>query len=118
MIQIFGTIEPPPGIDKYSSIGGNGHAAVPGLIAFASNIVKFAIVIAGIYALINIVLAGYGCLSAGDDPKKITAAWAKIWQSLLGLLIVAGAFVLAALFGWIIFQDAMAILAPSIYGPN
>ena len=69
---------------------------------------------AGIYALINFILAGYAFLSAGDDPKKVAGAWAKIWQTALGLLVVAGSFVLAAIFGQLIFGQWNFILNPSI----
>jgi hypothetical protein len=69
---------------------------------------------AGIYALINFILAGYAFMSAGDDPKKVAGAWAKIWQTALGLAVAAGAFVLAALFGQLIFKDWTFILNPKI----
>jgi hypothetical protein len=68
----------------------------------------------GIYALFNLVLAGYSFLGAGDDPKKVEAAWAKIWQTAIGLLFMAGAFVLAAIFGQLIFGDWSFILDPQI----
>lgn len=101
---LFGSINAPPGVEQYS--GG----ALSGLRNFINNIVQVVIIIAGVYAFINILLAGYSFISAGDDPKKIQAAWAKIWQSLLGLVIVAGAFVIAALVGKIIFNDYDALL--------
>lgn len=69
---------------------------------------------AGIYALFNFILAGYAFMSAGDDPKKVAGAWAKIWQTALGLAVAAGAFVLAALFGQLIFGDWTFILNPKI----
>jgi hypothetical protein len=72
------------------------------------------IVGAGIYALINFVLAGYAFMSAENDPKKMEGAWAKIWQTALGLAIAAGAFVLAAIFGQLIFGNPGAILNPTI----
>jgi len=79
------------------------------------NIVfKLLITVGGIYALFNFIIAGYSFLSAGDDPKKAAAAWTKIWQSMLGLLFVAAAFVLAALIGILIFGDAKYILSPTI----
>jgi hypothetical protein len=88
-----------------------------GLISFANNLLKLIIGVAGLFAFFNIIIAGYTFMSAGGDPKKVEQAWAKIWQSLLGLLFVAGSFVLAAIFGWLIFGDASAILVPKIYGP-
>jgi len=107
----FGCVSPPPGVKDYGDFK-------TGLIPFANNILKLMIVGAGIFAFINIIVAGYGFLSAGGDSKKVEAAWNKIWQSLLGLAFVAGSFVLAAIFGWLIFKDPTAILNPKIYGPN
>jgi len=72
------------------------------------------IVIAGVYALFNLIFAGYAFMSAGDDAKKVAGAWAKIWQSLWGLAIAAGAFVLAAIFGQLIFRQWDFILNPQI----
>lgn len=88
-----------------------------GLVAILNSLVKLTIVAAGVYAFFNLILAGYVFLSAGGDPKNITKAWDKIWQTLLGLMVVAGSFVLAAIFGWVIFHDATALLTPRIYGP-
>ena len=116
MIGFIGPINPPPGVREYTALGDPAQAA-PGLLYFLNNLIKFGIVIAGIFAFINLILAGYGFMSAGDDPKKIAGAWAKIWQSLIGLLVIAGSFVLAAIFGWLLFGDPRAILIPQIYGP-
>jgi len=111
MLQIVGQVAPPPGVSSYGGI------AAGGLIKFANNLLKFLIVLAGLYAFLNLILAGYQFLSAGGDPKSVEKAWGKIWQSLVGLLIVAGSFLLAAIFGWLLFGNAAAILNPKIYGP-
>lgn len=109
--SFFGCVTPPPGVGTYGSYE-------TGLMKFANNVLKLIIVGAGIYAFFNIIIAGYGFLSAGGDSKKVEQAWNKIWQSFLGLAFVAGSFVLAAIFGWLIFRDPRAILSPQIYGPN
>jgi|SRR3990170_2878693 len=114
LFQFLGNVNNPftrlsPG--KYTGTAGEG------LITLLNNMVRLAIVAAGIYAFFNLILAGYAFLSAGGDPKNITKAWEKIWQTLLGLMIVAGSFVLAAIFGWVIFHDATALLSPKVYGP-
>ncbi len=75
------------------------------------------IVGAGIYALINLLLAGYAFMSAGDDSKKVAGAWAKIWQTMLGLAFAAGSFVLAGIFGKLIFGDYNALLQIKIFTP-
>ncbi len=116
ILQVFGNVKNPLDIlapGKYPA-GTNGE----GLITLLNALLKLAIVGAGVYALLNFIFAGYGFMSAGDDPKKITHAFDKFWQSLVGLLFVAGAFVLAAVFGYLIFGDATAILNPRIFGPG
>jgi len=108
MNDIFGTVKPPSFISENPS----------GLITLFNNILRLLIVGAGIYALLNFILAGYAFMSAGGDPKKIDAAWAKIWQSMVGLLIIAISFALAALIGQLLFHSPTAILNPKIYGPG
>ncbi len=113
MIQIFGDITLPD-MFKYGELGGDPG----GLVSFLNNIVRLLIVIAGLFAFFNLILAGYDFLSAGDDPKKMAGAWQKIWVSMMGLLFILGSFVLAAIFGYLLFGDPAAILAPKIYGPG
>lgn len=110
--SVFGTIKPPVGVEKYA------QGDISGMPLFINNILKLMIVGAGLFTLFNLVLAGYSFLSAGEDPKKVTAAWAKIWQSLLGLAVAAGAFILAAIFGKLIFGDWDALLQLQIVTPQ
>jgi len=108
MNNIFGTgITPPSFISSKPE----------GMITLFNNILRLLIVVGGIYTLLNFILAGFQFISAGGDPKKIEAAWAKIWQSMIGLLIIVASFALAALLSQILFKDPTAILNPKIYGP-
>ena len=107
----FGQVVPPAGILRY---GGVENGALGNFINLALNVM---VIGAGIYAVFNLVLAGYAFMSAGDDSKKVAGAWAKIWQTLMGLAFAAGAFVLAAIFGWIIFGHPDALLKPMIPTP-
>lgn len=109
----FGPITLPGEIEEKYEGGVQGGA----IGEFLDTIFQTLIVIAGIYAVFNLILAGYAFMSAGDDPKKVAGAWAKIWQTLLGLAIAAGAFVLAAIFGKLIFDDYMFLLKPTILTP-
>lgn len=114
--KIFGKIVPPKAIERLTPAGWEaGHPS--GLIVLFNNVLRLLIVVGGIYALLNFILAGYAFMSANNDPKKIELAWAKIWQSMVGLLIIAVSFALAALIGKILFGSANAILEPKIYGP-
>jgi hypothetical protein len=116
MIFQFGTITNPfsklsPNTGLAQSLEGEG------LILLAQNLIKFSIVLAGLYTFWNIILSGYMFMSAGGDAKAVGKAWEKIWQSVIGLVIVAGSFVLAAVFGYLIFGDATALLTPRIFEP-
>jgi Type IV secretion system pilin len=108
MSNFFGDIQNPT---AYTT-GDQGQ----GLFTLISNILRLAGVVAGIFFVIQVILAGYAFISASGDPKKAEVALAKIWQSVIGLLIVSSAFVLAALLGRILGIDD--ILTPVIYGPN
>ena len=108
MLGIIGTINEP---DELNALGGLQGGGIGALLNLVLNIM---IVAAGIYTLFNFILAGYAFLSAGGDAKKIEGAWAKIWQSVLGLTVTAGAFILAGIFGWLIFDDPGFILNPTL----
>lgn len=110
---IFGKIEPPEALKAF----GGGDVESGAIGSFLNVIFRLIVIGAGIYVLFNLLTAGYAFMSAGDDPKKVAGAWQKIWQSLLGLAFTAGAFVLAAIFGQLIFGRADFILNPSIPTP-
>ncbi len=104
----LGVINRPTPLRRFGSV----ESGAIGL--FLQLIFNILIVAGGIYAVFNFILAGYAFLSAGDDPKKIQGAWAKIWQTAIGLAFIAGSFLLAAIFGRLIFGDASSLLKPSI----
>lgn len=94
------------------------YAGPPGIIAFLLNILRVVFVVAGIYAFFNIILAGFTYMSAGGDSKKLESAWAKIWQSLVGLILVVASFAFAALIGQLFFGEPTFILQPYLYLPE
>jgi hypothetical protein len=109
--SLIGTIANPMPAG-YSSVTGGG------LILFLTNILRLIFVVAGIYAFINFILAGFQYMSAAGDAKALSAAWNRIWNSLLGLILVVGSFALAALVSQLIFGNAGYILNPTLYGPG
>jgi hypothetical protein len=110
---LVGTIANPMPTAYQSLTGPNG-----GLILFLTNILRLVFVVAGIYAFINFILAGFQFMSAGGDTKAISAAMSRIYNSLIGLVLVVASFALAALFSQIIFGKADFILNPKIWGPG
>ncbi|MBI2029285.1 hypothetical protein HYT02_02635 [Candidatus Gottesmanbacteria bacterium] len=106
--QLFGTIEPP--------IGGYS-ADISGLTQLATNLIRLAILGAGIWAFFNFLVAGFSFLTASGDPKKVAAAWERIYLSVVGLVVIIASFILAAVVGFVVFGDPLFILRPQIYKP-
>lgn len=107
MLGIFGTIDPPVKNNQYFTSGENG------IFILINNLFKLAGVIAGLFFLVKIITAGFSYISASGDEKKTAAAFATIWQSVIGLVIVAAAFVIAGVIGNILGID---LLNPTIQG--
>jgi len=107
---IFGEVKPP--------LEGSYGSVFTGLVPFLNNILRLIFVIAGLFAFFNLIIAGFGFMAAGGDPKGIEKSWTRIWQSLIGLIIIVGSFLLAAILGYLLFGSPTAILQPIIYGPG
>lgn len=107
--NVFGEIKPPISNQYFNTADGNG------IFILISNILKMAGYVAGLIFLIQLIKAGFSYMSASGDPKKAEAAWAKIYQSLIGIIIVASAFVISSVIGNFLNID---ILNPQLYGPN
>lgn len=93
-------------------VGGAGKATV-----LISSIIRLITIAAGIYAFVNFLTAGIGYISAAGNPEKVSAAWARIYQSLIGISVVILAFAFAGLLGLLLYGNAGAILNPKISGP-
>ncbi|MFA6602857.1 MAG: hypothetical protein WCT01_03575 [Candidatus Shapirobacteria bacterium] len=103
---LIGTINNPN--PQYPSTGGTG------LFVFMSNLFKLAGTIGGLILVFQLVTAGFGYLTAEGDAKKTAMAFTKIWQSLLGLIIIASAFIIAGVAERL---TGIKIINPVIYGP-
>ncbi len=116
MLQVFGRIDLPGplqgGYGDYAGAGGTG-GGLPGLL---SNIIKMVIVAAGLYFVINVILAGYKIMTSQGDPEKLGKGQSQIWNSMIGMVVVVASFAIAALVGWILFKDPNALLQIKIYG--
>ena len=108
----FGKVTTPPWLAAF------GGGSVSGIAILINIVLRTLIVFAGIYVVLNLILAGYGFISAGGDPKRIQDATAKIWQSLLGLVVAAGAFLIAAIIGEILYGDPGALLNIQYFTPQ
>jgi hypothetical protein len=111
LATIWGTINPPPGVTAY---GGNN---LGGLGLFMSVIVKSIIAFAGVYAFINLILAGFSFMSAGGNSEKIAQSWSKIYMTMIGLLVAVASFVIAGILGRLLFNDWSALTRLRYFTP-
>ncbi len=113
--NIIGDIEPPAWVAKHGSpeVGGAGGF---GLINFFSNALRLLTIAAGLWTIINLMLAGFEFIASSGEADSIKKAQDKIWHSLIGLVIIAASYTLAAIIGWIFFGDATMIIQPKITG--
>lgn len=106
----FGTIEPPPALEPY---GENG-----GLIMFGSNALKFAVIIGGLIALFNVVMAGYIYLTSAGDTKANEKVMGKLTSSLWGISLMILAPAVMAIMGFLLFKNSTYFLNPQLVGPG
>ena len=102
--NVFGTVEAPG-----SAFGERGTAPETAIANLIQTVIWVLIIGAGIYALFNLVLAGYSFMSAGDDSKKVAGAWGMIYQTMIGLAFSAGAFV------WLQYSDNLYSVTGTLF---
>jgi hypothetical protein len=111
--DIIGTVTSPL-TGNYASVGTKDG----GLGLFLTNVINLIFIAGGLFALINFLLAGWQFINAGADEKKITDAWSKITNSLIGLVVMAVSFIIISIISYLIFGKANWILNPEITGPK
>lgn len=114
MFDIFGPIKNP--LEKYGGVA--PEAGKTGLVGLLNNILRLIFIVAGLFALFQLIFAGFEFINAGGNPEAVNKAWSKIWQAVLGLMIVIVSFLIAMLMGQLLFDNPRAILEPQIYGPG
>lgn len=82
------------------------------ITSFFTVIVGLLTAVAGLWFFFNILLGGINYLSGAGDPKKTGEATKKITDSIIGLVIVAGAFIIASIVGSLLL--GINILRPEI----
>lgn len=119
MLQFFGQISNPlckVGRNCYGNIDGTGGTG--GLPAFISNIISLITLVAGLALLFNFVFAGLQWVTSQGEPKQIENARNKIFFSIIGMVIIAAAYVVTAIISRIFFGSYDAILNIRFYGPG
>lgn len=118
MLGIFGDITSPFGAGRAFTAAGDYADISKGLPLFISTVVRMITIAGGIWMFFNLLIAGFMYLTANGSQETIGKAWNMIWQSLVGLVIIAAAFAITGVISQLLFGDAFTILKPVIYGPG
>lgn len=108
--EIVGEIAVPRGVDVYTDASG----ADIGIIFLISNLIRFFIILAGIWIIINFILAGYQYITGGGKSDVHSKVKDRFTMSAIGFVIMIAAYAIAALVGLIIYGDPSFILSPTI----
>ncbi|MBP7842964.1 hypothetical protein KA017_03085 [Candidatus Woesebacteria bacterium] len=108
--EIVGEIDVPKGVDLINSDVDGGI----GIVLFISNMIRFVIILGGIWALINIILAAFLYLTGGGKADTHSKVSSKFTMSVIGLLLMIVAYTVAALIGLIFYDNPEFILSPKI----
>lgn len=81
-------------LEKLPDIGGTSEVTAPDLSQYLQWVFVFAISIAGILAVLMIVVGGIQYITAYGNPGKASAGRERITQALLGLLLAVTAWLI------------------------
>ncbi len=79
-----------------------------------NSVVNLLVVVAGIWFLVQIILAGFNYITGAGDSNKTGEAMKKITDSVIGLVVVAAAFIITYIAGALFFGTSFNILQPTI----
>lgn len=78
---------------------------------FISYVIGLITIVAGLFFVVNFLLAALNWVTAGGDAGKIQKARDQMVQSTLGLVVVVGAYAIIGLIGTIVGLD---LLQPAV----
>ena len=107
---LFGTINTPQGIEQINRQSGGDI----GIIFFLSNMITLITIVGGLWILVNIVMAAFIYFTGQGKPDSHTKVRDKFTMSGIGLLLMIGSYLVAALIGLIFYGNANFILEPKL----
>ena len=81
---------------------------------FISSIVRFIVVIAGLFTLWQFLMGGFGMITGGSDKGKIAEAQNKITMAITGLVIIAASFLIIGVISKLLFGSYYYIISPQL----
>lgn len=102
--DVVGTLQVPGGVPSEVTKTGD----------FVSGIIRFFMVVAGIFTLWQFLSGGFQFISSGGDKGKIAEAQQKINMSLIGLVTMTASFIIISIVSLVLFGNFTYILNPVI----
>lgn len=108
-----GKIAPPPGVRNYQANSGLGDDT-PAIIFFLSKMILFITVVAGLWTLFNVLMAGLHYITGGGSSESTTKVRNLLASSVIGLLLILSSYTIGGLIGYVFFGDAGYLLNPTL----
>lgn len=67
-----------------------------------SNVLGFLTVGAILWFLVQIIMGGYNWISAGGDPKSVSAARSRVMNAVIGLVVVFVSLIFVSVLGYLL----------------
>lgn len=105
LLASLGSFRP---VSENWSVGSDTRqGALTNLETFISGILGIITTFAGIYFIVNFLLAALSWTTAGGDSGKVTAARDKMIQSTIGIIVVVGGYAIVGLIGSVVGLDIL-----------
>ena len=82
---------------------------VPTLGDLIGNVIRLIFFIAGLYALVLLLLGGFEWVSSGGEEKKLTSARGKIMNAIIGLVVMVATLTLVILLEQVVFGGKVCL---------
>ncbi len=108
MEEVFGTLS--------SDVGGVGNRELSDLTVLINNIINFLLFAAGVFLLVNKILAGISIITKGSKPGEFATAMKRILFSAIGIVIVFLAYVVVGFVVTTLFGTEVSLTGDSSGG--
>ena len=113
--DFIGDVELPSFWLRWTSAPGGDVAGGP-IVLIINSVFRLILIGAGMFSVWKVIQAGFTFITSSGDSQALNSARDNLVWTLIGLLVIAGSFVLIAIIGIIFFGDAMMFIKPTITG--
>lgn len=108
---IFGRVIQPRAVVQLNADAGPNSI---GILAFANTLIILFFSICVIWFMFNLIYVGYQYIANPSETKSVDKLKEALFYPVIGMIVLASAFLLASLIGSFLFGDANFILQPTL----